>query len=212
MAGADLHDRFDAWLRSGASGEPPRDAAIHASVCEECLRKVVALDSLAEVDLGAAPVPPSLPSERLTAPGRLRRPAFVLGTAAAVVIGVATGSLAGPLLLGDRGIGEQQVQAATGTPAPSPGGSLILVPPSAGGSLILVPPSAQRPTVTPEAAPSFATSVLATATPVVRVPTPVPDDCADGIDNDGDGLVDAADPGCTLGTYEAFADPQPPSS
>jgi hypothetical protein len=28
-------------------------------------------------------------------------------------------------------------------------------------------------------------------------PTPAPDDCADGIDNDGDSLIDAADPGCS---------------
>jgi hypothetical protein len=42
--------------------------------------------------------------------------------------------------------------------------------------------------------------------PPVPTPTPVPTpppQCADGVDNDGDGFVDGADPQCASGTTEA---------
>lgn len=244
MPGPDLHDRFDAWLRSGAAGDPPRDAAIHASVCGECLRKAAALDSLAYVDLGAAPAPPSL--QGATAPARVGRPAFAMG-AVVVVIAVTAGALAAPALLRAPRTAEQQILAATGTPVPSAGSSLNLVvggttPPtatatpapsasssvaeaSAGPTAFRTPaPGTVAPTRTadpsPPLTPATTATPAATATPTpistatpsatptaTPAPTPVPDDCADGIDNDGDGATDLLDPGCTLGTYEAFADP-----
>jgi hypothetical protein len=33
----------------------------------------------------------------------------------------------------------------------------------------------------------------------------VPDDCEDGVDNDGDSLIDVLDPGCLLDGNEASA-------
>lgn len=247
MTGTDLHERFDAWLRTGAPEDPPRDAAIHASVCDECLRKVAALDSLATVDLGAAPLPPSLGIARPARP--MRRPAFAMGAVVVMAVAVATGAIAAPLLLRHRGAAEQQVQAATGTPVPSARRSVSLVPggvspptmtatptaaaPSSAEEMSPRPtafrttaPGSVAPTRTPAASPRPTTAVTptlaATATPIATpletvvstptasptpAPTAVPDDCADGVDNDGDGAIDLLDPGCTLGTYEAFANP-----
>jgi hypothetical protein len=53
----DQHDRFAAWLADGAVGSPPRDLALHASGCSECLRLATALDDLGSIDAGALTVP-----------------------------------------------------------------------------------------------------------------------------------------------------------
>jgi hypothetical protein len=76
-------------------------------------------------------------------------------------------------------------------------------------------PSSPRPTAT--ARPTRHPSPSGTATPTepppsvdptappTAEPTPTPDDCDDGVDNDGDLLVDIADPGCVVDSYEAAA-------
>jgi len=55
----DAHERFHTWLVNGANSEPPRDAALHASVCPECAVQIGAFDLLAEVETGRASLPPS---------------------------------------------------------------------------------------------------------------------------------------------------------
>jgi hypothetical protein len=113
----DLHARFDTWLAEGAPGEPPRDAAIHASVCPECLHHSAALDALAAIDLGLAVLPPSRVSGPAIAPRRSVAWARGSIAAAVVVMAVVTGAIAAPLLGGARdGRGEQRVLDATGTP------------------------------------------------------------------------------------------------
>ncbi len=55
----DHHAPFESWLASGAIGDPPRDSALHATVCKRCLRLVAARDALAAIDIGRAALPPS---------------------------------------------------------------------------------------------------------------------------------------------------------
>ena len=53
----DLHESFRAWLVDGARDGLPRDVALHASACPDCLRTVAAFDALSAVDPGIAPLP-----------------------------------------------------------------------------------------------------------------------------------------------------------
>lgn len=105
---SDPHDRFSAWLSEGAVGEPPRDLALHASSCAECLAMAGALDDLATIDLDGPELPPMLagpaPKRSSLATGaRWSAGAAVLGIAA-IVVGI-TGS--GWLLDRDPGPGTQ---------------------------------------------------------------------------------------------------------
>lgn len=90
----DAHERFHGWLVSGANGEPPRDAALHASVCPDCAIEIGAFDLLNEIDTSRAPLPPS----RIGATrGPWLRAARVAGGASgiaivAVVAGIGLGS------------------------------------------------------------------------------------------------------------------------
>jgi hypothetical protein len=56
----DLHTQLDAWLADGAVGDPPREIAVHASVCERCTASLGAFDALALIDVGSAGSPPPL--------------------------------------------------------------------------------------------------------------------------------------------------------
>lgn len=56
----DLHTQLAAWLADGALGDPPREIAVHASVCEQCAASLGAFDALALIDVGAAGSPPPL--------------------------------------------------------------------------------------------------------------------------------------------------------
>jgi hypothetical protein len=56
----DLHTQLDAWLADGAHGDPPREIAVHASVCERCTASLGAFDALALIDVGSAGSPPPL--------------------------------------------------------------------------------------------------------------------------------------------------------
>ena len=51
------HQRFQDWLTAGAEGDPPRDLAVHASVCSACRQSIEALDRLAAVNTGLASCP-----------------------------------------------------------------------------------------------------------------------------------------------------------
>ncbi len=213
----DLHTRFAAWLSDGARDDPPRDAAVHASGCATCIAGIAALDALGSIDLGTAP----LPASRGRTPAAPARVALRTAVASAVVVIVAlgTGMLGASLITAGRPLAspQQQVLAGTGAPvarsspipsetaSPTPTGSPTpTAAPSATGILYVPPPAVvatPRPTriATPSPSPTLVPSL-----------PPPPDDCADGIDNDGDLLIDAADPGCTLNGDEASADPPPP--
>ena len=87
----EAHRRFHAWLIAGAEGDPPRDVAVHASVCAGCQRSIDALDLLAGVNTGLA----SMPAEpigrergRLAVAGRLAGATAVLFSAAILGVGV----------------------------------------------------------------------------------------------------------------------------
>lgn len=54
------HDRFRSWLTDGAVAELPRDVALHASACGDCLRLAAGLDALTGVNAGAAGAPPTV--------------------------------------------------------------------------------------------------------------------------------------------------------
>ena len=58
----DSHDQFVGWLIDGARGDPPRDLAVHASVCESCAVRLGAFDALGLIDVSAAGAPPALAS------------------------------------------------------------------------------------------------------------------------------------------------------
>ncbi len=177
----DPHRTFAAWLAGGAPGEPPRDAALHASVCDECLGWLAALDALWAVDVGSA----SPPASRTAAAAAVRRITVsprlaaltAAGTLGAVLLGV-SGSLllAGrPPVTPLRGAGD--VLGGTGTPAatrsplvaspdaratPRESGVATSPRPSAKPARTARPTFAPRPTLTPP-----------TARPTPR-PTPTP--------------------------------------
>ena len=88
------HERFEAWIADGAPGEPPRDAALHASVCEGCLSLVAARDALAAIDTGRAALPPSRLMHRAAPRPIVRVFRTGLATAAVVMLGAALRGLA----------------------------------------------------------------------------------------------------------------------
>ena len=90
-----LHERFGAWLADGAPGDPPRDAALHASGCETCLRRAAALDALSTIDFGLAPMPPVRVAGRPASSSVLPASRAAVGVTAVVLLAVATGVLAG---------------------------------------------------------------------------------------------------------------------
>ena len=122
------HQRFQDWLTAGAEGDPPRDAAVHASVCDTCRQSTAALDQLAAVDPGRAPMPTALP-----AGGRqeLANGARWAGVAAAVLFGAVLLGVGASQLIGlTRGNGpiaqasqtpDQGVLGGTATARPSAG-------------------------------------------------------------------------------------------
>jgi len=63
----DSHAQLEAWLVDGALGAPPREIAVHATLCESCTARLGAFDALALIDVAAAGSPPPL-----AAPTRLR--------------------------------------------------------------------------------------------------------------------------------------------
>jgi len=94
----ELHHAFRAWLVSGARDALPRDVALHASACPDCLRAVAAFDALGAVDPSAAPEPaPWAPGARLLTPRAVLVVRAAAGLAAVSLITaagfVATGGL-----------------------------------------------------------------------------------------------------------------------
>ncbi len=90
---------------------------------------------------------------------------------------------------------------ATAAPTPEP----TPVPPTTAPSDTPQPTGTPAPTRSPSPTPSPTIPQPPTPTPTPEpTPTPVPN-CEDGIDNDDDLLIDAADPGCTLANDEFAA-------
>ena len=158
----DLHERFADWLAGGAEGDPPRDLAIHASGCTDCMRAVAALESIQAIDAGAASMPP------LRAVGS--EPVVALGAAR-----VAVGAAAVILLAASVGIGASgwfrsadPVAEASSTPA---GEVLGGGPPSRPTASVAASPSpTKRITGTPSPSASPAATTAATAAPTQAPP------------------------------------------
>jgi hypothetical protein len=232
----EAHRRFHDWLSSGAEGDPPRDLAVHASVCDGCRQSIAAFDRLAGINPGLASMPAE-PTGRergaLATAGRLFVATAVLLSAA--VLGVGVSQLIGV----ERNGGavaratptpDQNVLGGTATAQPSQG----TTPSSAGETLTPLgtpnPTARPRPGATavpwhpaptpiPTAVPTPSTSAtgLPSSSPVpsdtetptpTPTETPIPPQCSDGIDNDGDSLIDMADPGCADPTDNDETDPQ----
>jgi hypothetical protein len=182
----DPHRRFAAWLLAAADDDPPRDLAVHASLCRDCQLEIAAFDMLTAVDLGRAGMPPPRAlsdRRRLATPGRVV--AAVSGAAAMAAIGVGgwrladAGGLGGGLaseaptqaVLGNTGHPETPPASPSGSapattkepdrsPSPSPSATTGSVPPP------LPPTATQRPT--PRPTPTPRPSII------VSSPTPVP--------------------------------------
>jgi hypothetical protein len=202
-SGRDPHRRFADWLLAATDDDPPRDLAVHASLCPECQLQIAAFDMLTAIDLARAEMPPSrahASKGRLGTPGRVA--VAVGGAAAMAAIGVGGWRLAeaGGLTGQASEAPTQEVLGNTGHPPTTPA-----VSPSAGapattaesadsqspkasprasassGALPLPPPPAAtaRPTTTPTKTPKpsiIAPSPTPLPTPVV---TPTPDPTAD---------------------------------
>jgi hypothetical protein len=191
----DRHGRFAAWLLAAAEEDPPRDLAVHASLCSECQLEIAAFDMLTGIDLGLAGMPPP---RALTGRSRLhtaRRVAVaVSGAAAMAAIGVggwrlaeAGGLGAGPAsepptqaVLGNTGHPESppaasrsagnpatSQESAGSSPSPSAGASAGA---SASGGLVPLPPP--PPAVTPR--PAATPSKTPRPSIIIATPTPVP--------------------------------------
>jgi hypothetical protein len=188
---SDAHGRFTDWLFAGSEEELPRDLALHASVCADCVRAVAALDLLEEVDLErAGPPGPLAPKGRVrTLLGAGTRAARLGGAAVgAVLVLVVVGGGAAPWLAGLFGASpESGVLGQTATPGPSATQPATASPdpgsPNASASEPAVstgvepsgapwsPPMTPHPTPARTPRPTAAPTPVPTATPV---PTPAP--------------------------------------
>jgi len=166
----DPHDRFTAWLTAGAPGEPPRDAAIHASGCAGCQRLVAAFDALLAIDAGAADVPP----RGLADPGRprgatMRVARVAAGAAAVVLVGTAFTIGVGSLLPRTNG-GAPIGALATSTPA----GEGVLAGAGGPGETAQPEPSptatASQPDVTATPSPTDGAASTIPPAPVITPP------------------------------------------
>jgi hypothetical protein len=187
VARDDPHGRFSAWLLAAPDEDPPRDLAVHASVCRECQLEIAAFDMLTAIDLARAGMPPPrvlATRRRLGTAGRVA--VAVSGTAALAAIGVGGWRLAdagalvgGPAseaptqaVLGNTGHPEVTQAASPSARNAAPSERSASSPPSspsiAPSTLPLPLPPAQ--TAPPTTAPSR-TPLPSISTPR---PTPVP--------------------------------------
>lgn len=166
----ELHERFGAWLAAGASGEPPRDVALHASGCAECLARAAAFDTLAAVDPGAAGPPPVLAAaSAVDEPGlALRVLRIGAGATAVVLLSLAVGFALSSRL---------SSPPTTLADAPEPSGSTHVQPAEGVLSGQGGPTATAFATITASASASASASAAATPVPEgepVDAPTPVP--------------------------------------
>ena len=141
---SDPHGRFVAWLLDGASGDPPRDLAVHASLCASCMQLVAAHDALARIDVGRAPLPPWRPPAIRRALVR-QAGRFAAATASMVLLGGAVILGASQILAGRAGNGQERaggVLAASGSPEASASSGLPGSPSASGSATPSASPSA----------------------------------------------------------------------
>jgi hypothetical protein len=215
----DSHAQLEAWLVDGAMGDPPREIAVHATLCESCTARLGAFDALALIDVAAAgsPPPQATPSRVRRGVAWARLGSAVMGT---VVAGIILVFAASQLLgLATRTGGPNATQlVAIASPSggdesgpsrdPSsfgpdlaetdaPGSSATPQPGVTPGPAPNPPPGAtpRPPQPTPPPPPP---SIGPTPPPPTPAPTPTPvPECSDGLDNDSDGYVDfGGDPAC----------------
>lgn len=153
---SDLHGRFAAWLTDGARGELPRDAALHASACDDCRVAAAAFDALLAIDPGAAALPPVHAAEPSPLAPRLGMLRAGVGVAAVLLLAVSVGIGAGGLL-------DQRTQLAAPDASLAPDGEGVL----AGGGAPATPA-----TPTTETSPSGVPSASAAAPDGEPAPTP----------------------------------------
>jgi hypothetical protein len=184
----DPHLRFRTWLLDGAQGDPPRDLALHASLCADCMALVAAHDALAHIDVGRAPLPPLRPTPiRSTTPLR-QAGGFAVAITTMILVGGAVIVVALQIL--GRAAGEPEktggVLAASGSPKASslPASSTYLASPpgssasataSASSSATPQTPGLRQPQATmyPVVIPA-APRPSASIAPASRAPTPSP--------------------------------------
>src|SRR5438477_1398366 len=134
---SDPHGRFVAWLLDGGSGDPPRDLAVHASLCASCMDWVAAHDALARIDVGRAPLPPWRPTALRSRPVMSQAGRFAAATASMVLLGGAVIIGASQILAGRAGNGQERaggVLAASGSPEASASSSLPGLPSPSGAA------------------------------------------------------------------------------
>ena len=153
---SDLHGRFAAWLTDGARADLPRDAALHASACDACLRDAAAFDALLAIDPGAAALPPLRAADAPRLAPRLGMLRAGVGVAAVLLLAVSVGIGAGGLL-------DQRAELTLPAVSPTPDGEGIL---GGGGG-----PAA---TTTATAEPSDSADPSASAEPSDDDPEPTP--------------------------------------
>jgi hypothetical protein len=160
-----LHDRFLSWLLGRARGELPRDAALHASACEDCQQRAIAYDALLAIDPGASPlpvVPGIVDARRGLIPLEIPQQAIVL--TAVVLLAVAVGIGTGGLLGGRTDVGNAPVASHRGEGIQAGGGG-----PSAPSD---APSVISR--ASPSLEPSPSSSEDATASPGTGTGSPLP--------------------------------------
>jgi hypothetical protein len=193
----EAHQRFHDWLTGGADGDPPRDVAVHASVCAGCRQSMEALDLLGVVNTGLAAMPvqptgrehsPLVMAGRLLGATAVLLIAGVLGVGVSQLIGVSRGGGPAAELIPTP---EQSVLAETATPRssqpePSPSPPVETLTPLGTPVPTHAPPVATRiprPTLAPTPLPTIVPTPVATDTPVpsetplptaIPTPTPVP--------------------------------------
>jgi len=167
----DRHERFIAWLESGAVQPLARDVAVHAWVCPICMGQVAALDSLRTIDLDRAPMPSWQPVA-LRGTGGMRSAGQFAATAIGVTATMSLLAFGAGQLIADRLETTGQVLAAHGTPEPS-------ASPSSTATASATPSPSATPSASPIPSPAAAVApaIVVTPRPTVRAtrqPTPRP--------------------------------------
>jgi len=174
------HARFQAWLLAGAEGDPPRDLAVHASVCSTCRVSIAAFDRLAFVDPGAATIPaPTRPVTR----GVLVRAGRAVGATFGVLIAATVLGLGGWQLIEAARGGPDGIARASGTPnqvvlagsgTPGASGSQEASGSAVAASASEMPtasPSGNTPAATPRPGATATPGPAVTPQPTVPAPT-----------------------------------------
>jgi hypothetical protein len=170
----DSHAQLEAWLVDGAMGDPPREIAVHATLCESCTARLGAFDALALIDVAAAgsPHPQAAPSRVRMGVAWARRGTAVAGTVLAGILVIL--GLSQVVGLGGRPTGEPEGTQLAGLSTSSDHGGPA---PSQRELSTLGPDAAETPTssVPATAQPGFTPGPLPAVPPATpRPPTPGP--------------------------------------